>query len=65
VLARGEDVVPLVGARRRDRLEEALGALALTLDDGTLRRLDEAFPPGVAEGDRYAAPQMAQLDSER
>ena len=65
VLARGEDVVPLVGARRRDRLDEALGALELTLDDATLDRLDEAFPPGVAEGDRYAAAQMGQLDSER
>ena len=65
VLARGEDVVPLVGARRRDRLEESLGALEVTLDDAALDRLDEAFPPGVAEGDRYAAPQMADLDSER
>jgi aryl-alcohol dehydrogenase-like predicted oxidoreductase len=65
VLARGEDVVPLVGARRRDRLDEALGALDLTLDDATLDRLEAAFPPGVAAGDRYAAPQMAALDSER
>ena len=65
VLARGDDVVPLVGARRRDRLDEALGALDLALDDATLARLDQAFPPGVAEGDRYAAAQMGQLDSER
>jgi aryl-alcohol dehydrogenase-like predicted oxidoreductase len=65
VLARGEDVVPLVGARRRDRLDEALGALDLTLDAATLDRLEAAFPPGVAEGDRYAQPQMAMLDSER
>jgi aryl-alcohol dehydrogenase-like predicted oxidoreductase len=65
VLARGEDVVPLVGARRRDRLDEALGALDVKLDDATLARLDDAFPPGVAEGDRYAAAQMGMLDSER
>ena len=65
VLARGEDVVPLVGARRRDRLDEALGALDVTLDGAALDRLDEAFPPGVAEGDRYAASQMRMLDSER
>jgi aryl-alcohol dehydrogenase-like predicted oxidoreductase len=65
VLARGEDVVPLVGARRRDRLDEALGALDVTLDAAALERLEEAFPPGVAEGDRYAAAQMAHLDSER
>jgi aryl-alcohol dehydrogenase-like predicted oxidoreductase len=65
VLARGEEVVPLVGARRRDRLDEALGALALTLDEATLDRLEATFPPGVAEGDRYAQSQMAMLDSER
>lgn len=65
VLARGEDVVPLVGARRRDRLDEALGALDVALDADVLRRLDETFPPGVAKGDRYAAAQMAALDSER
>jgi aryl-alcohol dehydrogenase-like predicted oxidoreductase len=65
ILARGEHVVPLVGARRRDRLEEALGALDLELDETTLDRLEAAFPPGVAEGDRYASSQMAMLDSER
>jgi aryl-alcohol dehydrogenase-like predicted oxidoreductase len=65
VLARGEDVVPLVGARRRDRLDEALGALDLTLDEATLERLEATFPPGVAEGERYAESQMGMLDSER
>jgi aryl-alcohol dehydrogenase-like predicted oxidoreductase len=65
VLARGEHVVPLVGARRRDRLDEALGALDLELDETALDRLEAAFPPGVAEGDRYASSQMAMLDSER
>ncbi len=65
VLARGEDVVPVIGARRRDRLDEALGALDVTFDDATLARLDDAFPPGVAVGDRYAAAQMGMLDSER
>jgi len=65
MLARGEDVVPLVGARRRDRLDEALGALELTLDAASLDRLEAAFPPGAAAGDRYAAAQMADLDSER
>jgi aryl-alcohol dehydrogenase-like predicted oxidoreductase len=65
VLARGEDVVPLVGARRRDRLHEALGALELELDAGDLERIEAAVPAGAAAGDRYAAPQMATLDSER
>ncbi|MGW3041461.1 aldo/keto reductase [Kitasatospora sp. NPDC001159] len=65
VASRGEDVVPLVGARRRDRLTEALGALdvALTADD--LAAIEAAVPAGAAAGDRYAAAQMANLDSER
>jgi aryl-alcohol dehydrogenase-like predicted oxidoreductase len=64
-LSRGEDIVPLVGARRRDRLAEALGALdvALTAEDWT--RIEEAIPPGAAAGERYPAMQMAHLDSER
>ncbi|HWT95834.1 MAG TPA: aldo/keto reductase [Solirubrobacteraceae bacterium] len=65
VLARGEDVVPLIGARRRDRLEEALGALSLELSGDDLARIEAAVPRGAAAGDRYAAPQMAALDSER
>ncbi|POX36773.1 aldo/keto reductase [Streptomyces sp. Ru73] len=65
VLARGEDIVPLVGARTRERLSEALGALDVTLDDGDLAAIERAVPPGAAAGDRYPANQMAHLDSER
>jgi aryl-alcohol dehydrogenase-like predicted oxidoreductase len=65
VISRGEDIVPLVGARRRDQLAEALGALELTLTPEELERIERAIPPDAAAGDRYAAPQMAQLDSER
>jgi aryl-alcohol dehydrogenase-like predicted oxidoreductase len=65
VLSRGRDVVPLVGARRRDRLEEALGALELELGADDLAAIERAVPPGAAAGDRYQAPQMAALDSER
>lgn len=63
VLARGEDIVPLVGARRRDRLSEALGALDVTLDAADLTAIEEAVPPGAAAGDRYPAAQMAHLES--
>jgi aryl-alcohol dehydrogenase-like predicted oxidoreductase len=62
-LFRGDDVVPLVGARTRERLAEALGALELTGDD--LARMEEAIPAGAAAGERYDARQMAILDSER
>ena len=64
-LTRGEDIVPLVGARRRDRLAEALGAAALRLDADDLAAIEAAVPPGAAAGDRYDAAQMAHLDSER
>jgi aryl-alcohol dehydrogenase-like predicted oxidoreductase len=65
VLARGEDIVPLVGARSRDRLEEALGALELQLSDGDLEQIERAVPADAVAGARYAGAAMAHLDSER
>jgi aryl-alcohol dehydrogenase-like predicted oxidoreductase len=65
VLSRGEDIVPLVGARRRDRLAEALGALRLEFTAEDLAAVERAVPAGAAAGDRYHAPQIATLDSER
>ncbi|WP_392753901.1 aldo/keto reductase [Streptomyces sp. LN590] len=65
VLGRGTDIVPLVGARRRDRLTEALGALDVTLDAADLAAIEEAVPAGAAAGARYPDNQMAHLDSER
>lgn len=65
VLSRGADIVPLVGARRRDRLTEALGALGLDLTSEDLTRIERAIPAGAASGDRYNAQQMEILDSER
>ncbi len=65
VLAQGGDIVPLIGARRRDRLTEALGALDLTLSEEDLAAIERAAPKGAAAGTRYDAHQMAMLDSER
>lgn len=65
VAAQGEDIVPLVGARRRDRLHEALGALDVALDVADLQAIEAAVPKDAAAGTRYAAAQMAHLDSER
>ncbi|ANP57069.1 aryl-alcohol dehydrogenase-like predicted oxidoreductase [Streptomyces griseochromogenes] len=65
VLSRGEDIVPLIGARTRDRLTESLGALDVTLDEADLAAVEEAVPADAAAGDRYPAAQMAHLDSER
>jgi aryl-alcohol dehydrogenase-like predicted oxidoreductase len=64
VAARGEDIVPLIGARRRDRLAEALGALDVTLTPDDLAAIEHAVPKGAAAGERYAPSQMAHLDSE-
>ena len=65
VLAQGTDIVPLVGARRRDRLSEALGALTLSLTPDDRAAIERAVPRGAAAGPRYVAQQMAALDSER
>lgn len=65
VLNRGDDVVPLVGARTRSRLAESLGALRLRLDPGQLARIEAAIPPDAVVGSRYDPAQMALLDSER
>ena len=65
VAAQGNDIVPLVGARRRDRLSEALGALDVKLTPKHLAALAQAFPPGVASGERYPESQLAHMDSER
>ena len=65
VLHRGEDIVPLVGARRRDRLAEALGALEVRLSTDDLAAIERAVPPGAAAGSRYQEAQMTALDSER
>jgi len=65
VLSRGSDVVPLVGARRRDRLAEALRSVAITLTPDDLASIERAIPAGAAAGERYAAAQMAHLDSEK
>jgi aryl-alcohol dehydrogenase-like predicted oxidoreductase len=65
VAAQGEDVIPLIGARRLDQLIEALGGLELTLSPDDLAALEAAAPAEAVAGGRYAAAQMADLDSER
>jgi aryl-alcohol dehydrogenase-like predicted oxidoreductase len=64
VASRGEDIVPLVGARTRERLAESLGALELRLSTEDLAAIEEAVPQGAAAGARYAEEQLAHLDSE-
>jgi aryl-alcohol dehydrogenase-like predicted oxidoreductase len=65
VLAKGESIVPLVGARRRSQLSEALGALQVKLTPGDITTIEEALPVSAVVGTRYPAPVMSTLDSER
>src|SRR6478672_3861903 len=65
VLSRGEDIVPLVGARRRDRLAESLGAASVVLSPRDSAAIEAAVPADAVAGTRYDAGQMAMLDSER
>ncbi len=65
VLSRGTDIVPLVGARRRDRLQESLGALDIGLSPDQLARIEAAMPAHAVAGERYPAFAMANLDSEK
>jgi aryl-alcohol dehydrogenase-like predicted oxidoreductase len=61
VAAQGDDIVPLIGARRRERLHEALGALDLTLSADDLRRIEDAVPAGAAAGERYDERSMSTV----
>jgi aryl-alcohol dehydrogenase-like predicted oxidoreductase len=65
VAAQGDNIVPVVGARRRDQLSESLAAADLTLTADDLAAIERAVPAGSAAGTRYPEAQMALLDSER
>jgi aryl-alcohol dehydrogenase-like predicted oxidoreductase len=68
VLAQGaseRDIVALVGARRPERVDDAVTAAALELSADDLTAIEAAVPSSAVAGDRYAAPLMALLDSER
>ena len=60
VLAQGEDLVPIPGTRRIERLEENIGAADVLLTDDDLRQIDETMPQ--VTGERYAANMMALLN---
>src|SRR5262249_21928195 len=65
VAAQGDDIIPLIGARKREQLQEALGATNIRLSGDELAAIERAVPKDSALGDRYASAQMAHLDSER
>jgi aryl-alcohol dehydrogenase-like predicted oxidoreductase len=65
VLSRGEDIVPLIGARTREQLRDALGVFELGLTEEQISGVEAAVPAEAVAGTRYAEAQMAHLDSER
>jgi aryl-alcohol dehydrogenase-like predicted oxidoreductase len=58
VLAQGEDIVPIPGTKRRNYLEENVGALDVKLTREDLLRLNKTLPPGAAVGARYPEQMM-------
>jgi aryl-alcohol dehydrogenase-like predicted oxidoreductase len=65
VAAQGEDIIPLIGTKRRSRLAEAIAALDLRLSPDELAAIAAAVPAQQVAGTRYDTPQMGALDSER
>ncbi len=61
-LARGDDIVPIPGTRRRARLDENAGATHVSLSDDDLRRIDEVFPPDEVAGTRYPEAGMTLIN---
>jgi aryl-alcohol dehydrogenase-like predicted oxidoreductase len=65
VLAKGKNIVPVVGARKRTQLSESLGAAKVKLSATDLSRIEKAIPSSAVAGTRYDEHQMKMLDSER
>ncbi|MBV9280642.1 MAG: aldo/keto reductase [Chloroflexi bacterium] len=62
LLAQGDDIVPIPGTKRRERLEENVGALQVRLTPDDLSRIDAAAPKGGASGERYPAHTLAMVN---
>jgi aryl-alcohol dehydrogenase-like predicted oxidoreductase len=62
VLAQGDDVVPIPGTKRREFLEENVGAIAVELTPEDLAAVEEVTPRGSVAGPRYGPEQMARVN---
>jgi len=65
VARQGKDIIPVIGARRREGLSEALGSLDAALTDQDMAAIEDAVPKNAAAGARYPSQAMADLDSEK
>ena len=61
LLAKGDDIVPIPGTKRAERVDENLAAMEVTLDDADMAKLERVFAPGVTAGTRYPAGQMKRI----
>jgi len=61
LLAQGDDIVPIPGTKRKDRLMENIGALSVALSASDVKRITDAIPKDAVAGTRYPEPQMASL----
>jgi hypothetical protein len=64
-MAQGAHIIPVIGARWRDQLTGALGALNVKLSADGLAEIEQTLPKGGAAGERYALPHMGGLNSQR
>src|SRR6476646_7015607 len=62
VLAQGEDIVPIPGTKRIRYLEDNMGAVDVSLSADELAQIDNLFPPGAAQGERYTESMMALVN---
>ena len=62
VLAQGDDIVPIPGSKRRERLEENAAAADIRLTPDDFREIDALLPPGIAAGTRYAEGGMKTIN---
>lgn len=65
VMSKGSDIVPVIGARKRAQLADALAAVNLLLTPEEAARLESIFDPSRISRTRYDEHQMRMLDSER
>jgi aryl-alcohol dehydrogenase-like predicted oxidoreductase len=61
LLAQGDDIVPIPGTKRRERIDENLAALKIKLSSEDLKRISSAAPPGAGAGTRYPAETMKRV----
>jgi aryl-alcohol dehydrogenase-like predicted oxidoreductase len=61
LLAQGEDIIPIPGTKRKERLLENIGALRVSLSGADIAEISSAVPPGAAAGSRYPEGQMKSV----